>query len=87
MFVLTTLVYPLVLAALCIGAGLLVDRCCGGWLPALLLPSVGAAGLIGLSQLTTYVAPIAPATPYVITAAALAGFALAWPRVRTLPAV
>jgi hypothetical protein len=84
MFVLTTLVYPLVLAALCIGTGLLVDRSCGGWLPGLLLPAAGAAALIGLSQLTTYVAPVAQATPYLMTAAALAGFALAWPRVRTL---
>ena len=84
MFVLTTLLYPVVLAALCLGAGLLVDRFCGGWLPGLLLPSTGAATLIGLSQLTTYVAPIAPATPYVMAAAALAGFALAWPRARML---
>jgi hypothetical protein len=84
MFVLTTLVYPLVLALLCIGAGLLVDRCCGGWLPGLLLPTCGAAGLIALSQLTTYIAPLAPATPYAMTVAAVAGFALARVRVRHL---
>ncbi len=84
MFVLTTLVYPVVLAALCIGAGLLVDRCCGGWLPGLLLPSTGAAALIGLSQLTTYVAPAARATPYLMAAAAVGGFGLAWPRARVL---
>ena len=83
MFALTTLVYPVVLALLCVGAGLLVDRCSDGWLPGLLLPSVGVAALIGLSQLTTYVQPLAPATPYVMAAAALAGFALAWPRVQT----
>jgi len=84
MFVLTTLVYPVVLAALCVGAGLLVDRCSGGWLPGLLLPSTGAAALIGLSELTTYVAPVAEATPYLMAAAAAAGFALAWPRARVL---
>src|SRR5271165_4196063 len=84
MFVLTTLVYPVVLAALCIGAGLLVDRCCGGWLPGLLLPSIGAAALIGLSQLTTYVAPAARATPYLMATAAAGGFALARPRARVL---
>ncbi len=84
MFVLTTLVYPVVLTALCIGAGLLVDRCCGGWLPGLLLPAVGAATLIGLSQLTTYIAPVSRATPYLMCAVALAGVALAWPRVRRL---
>ena len=84
MFVLTTLVYPVVLALLCIGAGLLIDRCSGGWLPGLLLPSVGVATLIALSQLTTYVPRLAPATPYLMVAAAAAGFALAWPRARAL---
>ncbi len=84
MFALTTLVYPAALALLCIGAGLLVDRCSGGWLPGLLLPPVGGAALIALSQLTTYVPPIAPATPYAMAAAALAGFRFGWPRVRAL---
>jgi hypothetical protein len=84
MFVLTTLVYPVVLAALCLGTGLLVDRCSGGWLPGLLIPPAGAAGLIGLSQLSTLVAPIAPATPWIMAAAALAGVALAWPRLPAL---
>ncbi len=84
MFVLTTLVYPLVLAVLCLGTGLLVDRCCGGWLPGLLLPTCGAAGLIALSQLTTYIVPLAPATPYAMGVCALAGFALARTRFRRL---
>jgi hypothetical protein len=82
LFALTTLVYPVVLALLCVGAGLLVDRCSGGWLPGALLPSVGVAALIAVSQLTTYVPHLAPATPYVMAAVALAGFALAWPTVR-----
>jgi hypothetical protein len=84
MFVLTALIYPVVLAALCIGAGLLVDRCSGSFLPAALLPAVGAAALIGVSQLTTYVAPIAPATPVVLAVVAIAGFALERDRVRAL---
>jgi hypothetical protein len=84
MFALTTLVYPVVLALLCIGAGLLVDRCSGTWLPGVLLPTVGAAALIAVSQLTTYVPHLAPATPYVMLVVALAGFALAWPRVHSL---
>ena len=84
MFVLTTLVYPVVLAALCIGAGLLVDRCSGGWLPGLLLPAVGAAALIGVSQLITYVSPVAPATPYAMAAVAAAGLVLGRRRVRML---
>lgn len=84
MFALTTLVYPVALALLCVGAGLLVDRCSGRWLPGLLLPTVGAAALIALSQLATYAPHFAPATPYLMAAVALAGYALAWPRVQVL---
>ena len=81
------LVYPLALALLCAGAGLLVDRCSGRWLPAALLPSVGAAALIALSQLSTYAYPLAPATPYALLAAALAGFAFGRDRVVALAAL
>ena len=84
MFVLTTLVYPLVLALLCVGAALLIDRFSGGWLPAMLFPAVGAAALIAVSQLSTYVTPLAPATPYLLVAVALAGVGLGWRRARAL---
>jgi hypothetical protein len=84
MFFTTVFLYPLVLALLCAGAGLLVDRLSGGFLPAPLLLAVGAAALIGLSQLTTYIIPLAPATPYIILGAALAGFAVGAERVRAL---
>ena len=84
MFVLTALVYPGVLAVLCLGAGLLVERCSGVLLPGLLLPPVGAAALIAVSQLTTYVSFLAPATPYAIAVVAVAGLALGWRRVQTL---
>jgi hypothetical protein len=82
MFVLTTLVYPVVLALLCLGAGLLVDRVSGGVLPRTLLATVGAATLIAVSQLSTYLAPVAPATPYLLAAMAAAGFACGWGRAR-----
>jgi hypothetical protein len=84
MFVATALLYPCALAALCVGAGLAVDRACGRWLPAPLLLSVGAAALIALSQLSTYAYFIAPATPYLMAALALAGFALGRGRAREL---
>ncbi len=84
MFFLTAFVYPGVLALLCVGAGLLVDRLSCGFLPGPLLPAVGVAALIAVSQLTTYAAPLAPVTPWVIAAAALAGFALGAGRVRRL---
>jgi hypothetical protein len=84
MFLLTTLAYPAVLLLLCAGAGLLVDACSGRWLPTSLLPVVGASALIALSQLSTYVSPLAPATPYLMLAAALVGFAVGAPRLRAL---
>jgi hypothetical protein len=84
MFVLTTLVYPVVLALLCVGAALLVDRLSGGWLAAMLLPAVGAAALIAVSQLSTYVTPLAPATPYLLVAVAAAGLILGRRRARAL---
>jgi len=63
MFILTTLVYPAALAVLCLGSGLLVDRVSGRFLPGVLLASVGAAALIAVSQLTTYLPAIARSTP------------------------
>jgi len=70
------LLYPCLLALLCVGAGLLVDRLSTGFLPGVLLPAVGAAALIALSQLTTYTVFAAPATPYALAFLAVAGFAL-----------
>src|SRR5262245_60126647 len=43
MFLLTALVFPGVLAVLCLGAGLLVDRASGSFLPAALVPALGLA--------------------------------------------
>ncbi len=80
MFVLTTIAYPLLLALLCVGAGLLVDRLAGRVLPGVLLAPIGAAALIALSQLSTYVPSIAPFTPVAMGVLALAGFALEAPR-------
>ena len=76
MFFTTVFVYPVVLGLLCAGTGLLVDRISGSFLPGALLVTVGAAGLIAVSQVTTYITPLASATPYVMLALALAGFAL-----------
>ncbi len=84
MFAATTLAYPCVLALLCTGAGLLADRTSGSRLPSALLPAIGAAALIGVSQLTTYFSAAAPATPYALALVALAGFAAGWPRLTTI---
>ncbi len=80
----TALLYPCVLAALCIGTGLLVERVSRWALPGALLIPLGAAGLIAVSQLSTYAYPIAPATPYLMVAVALAGYGLAPTRARAL---
>ncbi len=82
-----TLLYPCLLAVLCVGAGLLVDRASGWSLPGVLLPVIGASALIGLSQLTTYIVFLAPATPYLLAGLALAGFALGRRRVAGLVAL
>ncbi len=87
MFVLATLLYPCVLALLCLGAGLLVDRVSGGFLPGVLLATIGAATLIGVSQLTTYSIFAAPATPYLLALVALAGFALGRERMAAVGAL
>jgi hypothetical protein len=84
MFLATTLLYPCVLAALCVGAGLLVDRVSEGFLPAALLIAVGLAAQIAVSQLSTYFAAIAPATPWVMVAVALAGYRLGWGRAKAV---
>jgi hypothetical protein len=84
MFLATVLLYPCLLAALCLGTGLLVDRLSGGFLPGPLLLAVGAAGLIALSQLSTYIYPIAPATPYLMALVALLGVGLGRERVLRL---
>jgi hypothetical protein len=84
MFASTVFVYPLVLGLLCAGCGLLIDRVSGGFLPAALLAVVGAAGLIAVSQLLTYVPALAPTTPYAMPALAALGFAVSWQRVAGL---
>jgi hypothetical protein len=86
-FALATLLYPCLLALLCAGAGLLVDRASGSFLPGALLPVAGAAALIGLSQLTTYIVFLAPSTPYLMALLALAGFAFGWRRLAEVAAL
>ena len=82
MFILTAVVYPGLLELLCVGTGLLVDRLCGRFLPAVLLPVIGAAGLVAISQLTTYAPATAPATPFVIAAIGASGILLEWRRLK-----
>jgi hypothetical protein len=72
--------FPLLLAVLALGMGLLVERLAGVRLPAMLLPVLGFGGLLVVSQLTTWPpsTTLAPATPWILLALALLGFLLAW---------
>lgn len=82
MFVLTTLAYPCLLACLCLGSGLLLDRLSGRVLAPALLAPVGAALLIAVSQLMTYAPSLASVTPVAMVAIAVLGYALEAPRLR-----
>ncbi len=75
-FLLAVLVFPLLLAALSLGVGLLVQRLAGMSLPSLLLVPLGFAATVGVSQLTTWSGVTAPLTPAVLVVLAVAGFAL-----------
>lgn len=75
-FLLAVLVFPLLLAVLALGVGLLVQRLAGMTLPALLLPPLGFAAVVGVTQLTTWSGVTAPLTPALLVALAVAGFVL-----------
>jgi hypothetical protein len=68
--------FPLLLGVLALGAGLLVERIAGAALPVAVLPALGFAALIVVSQFTTWKGAIAPATPWLLLALALLGYAL-----------
>lgn len=76
------LLFPAVLAAICFGIGLAVDRLCGGRLPLALLPGLGVASIIVLGGFTTLSADIAEVTTPACIGLAIAGFAFS-PRWRT----
>ena len=82
--------FPLVLAALCLGLGLAVERASGLDLGVLLLPT-GFAALVVLAQLPMLLEPMARFTTAIVAAAALAGLVLArprrWPRLPVWPTV
>jgi hypothetical protein len=76
-FTLVVFGYPVILAVLCIGSGLLVERL-GGWrFPARLVPVAGFGALIVVSQFTVLSGAIAPLTPWALVVVALIGFAVA----------
>lgn len=76
------LLFPVILLALCVGSGLLVERLGGFRLPGALVPSVGFGTIVVLGTALTYrSATTSLATP-VVVAAALAGYVVGWRRLR-----
>src|ERR1035441_1171667 len=78
------LLFPLVLLAVCLGCGLAVEWVAGWRLPGALLPSIGLTLIIVVATLTTSRPTTAPLTTGVVVVFALAGYAIAWRRLRTL---
>jgi hypothetical protein len=81
-FAAATLLYPALLVALAVGAGLLVDRVAGARLPGVLVPAVGFAALVVVATLCTYWHVTAPLTPVALVAVGAAGLFLGWRRLR-----
>ena len=73
------LLFPLVFAALCLGCGLLLERCVGRRLPGLLLIPVGFVVLVTIAAIFTSRGETASLATPVVVLVALAGLALAYP--------
>lgn len=72
-FVVATLLFPLLLAALALGGGLLIDRAAGGVVPGVLLPVVGLAALVIVAELCTFWEATAPLVPYAFLVVGVGG--------------
>ena len=68
-----TALFPLLLTALALGGGLLVDRAAGGAIPGVLLAVVGLAALVVVAELCTYWEATAPLVPYAFLAVGVGG--------------
>ncbi|MGB2953033.1 MAG: hypothetical protein WBB74_06545 [Gaiellaceae bacterium] len=74
--------FPLVVVAVSLGQGLLIERIAGIRLPDPLLLPLGLAGIIASSQLTTYWDATARLTTPLVVVLAAAGIVLGLPRLR-----
>lgn len=73
------LLFPLVLAAVGLGWGVIVQRLAGARITGALLAPLGLAAAIVVASLLTAWSATAPASIAVVAAGALAGLALGWP--------
>jgi hypothetical protein len=81
-FLLATVVFPALLVALGLGAGLLVERAAGWRIPGVLLVPIGLAALIGIGQLLTWKPALAPAAAPALWVTGIIGLAAGWRRLR-----
>src|SRR5687768_2901275 len=78
-FVVCWLIFPLLLMAMAVGCGLLVERIADARLPGPLLPAVGLAVFAVVGQLTTLTDSTAELTAPALLSLAFAGFMISWP--------
>ena len=83
-FVTATILFPLLLVALSLGTGLLVDRVAGGAVPGALLVPLGLAGLVVVAELFAWQPATGSLTPFALLICGIAGFALGLARLRSL---
>ncbi len=72
-------VFPLVLLALCVGMGLLIDVVCGRRIPGVLLAPTGLAGIVLVGQFTTWSDATAELTVPLVLVLAIVGAGLSLP--------
>jgi hypothetical protein len=82
-FIDAAFLYPLLLAVLSLGAGLVVETLAGFRLPAALVPVSGFAALLVVSQFPVLSSATATWTPWVLVALAIVGFILGRSSIRT----
>ncbi len=73
------MIFPLVLVALSVGLGLLLERIMGRQMPGTLLPAAGFAAIIAVGGVITCFSGLAHFTTSAIAALAVAGFVANWP--------
>src|SRR5580704_15234053 len=78
------LLFPLVLLAVCLGCGLAVERIAGWRLPGTMLVSIGLALVIVIATLLTSSVSLAKLATAAVLVVALAGFASSIRRTRRL---
>jgi hypothetical protein len=80
---LSWLLFPLLLAVLCLGCGLIVDRLAGRALPTTLIAPVGFTVLVLIGEMTSIDSSLAELAAPLAVAFAVAGFGLGWKRAWT----